>query len=121
MKTHIRILIYSVLFLLYLILTPFLLSLQSKLKTDLFITLGSGFAVFNIIYAFLVLKWTPLFNILYAVAIACLALFLALKISDLHLLSQYDPYDIKTAILSNAVLAIVFWEVVYQVKRKKFN
>lgn len=118
MKIHIRILIYSVLFLLYLILTPFLLSLQTKLKTDLFITLGSGFAVFNVIYAFLVLKWSPLFNILYAVAITCLALFLALKISDLHLFSQYDPYDIKTAILANAVFAIIFWEIVYQVRAR---
>ncbi|WP_163409736.1 hypothetical protein [Flavobacterium ajazii] len=119
MKTHIRILIYSVLFLLYLILTPFLLSLQSKLKTDFFITLSCGFAVFNIIYAFLVFRWKPLLNVLSAIAIACLALFLALKISDLHLFSQYDPYDIKTAIFANAVLSIVFWEIVYQVKKKK--
>ncbi|MEL1256085.1 hypothetical protein AAEO57_20005 [Flavobacterium sp. DGU38] len=119
MKTHIRILIYSLLFLLYLILTPFLLSLQSRLKTDLFITLAFGFAVLNTIYAFLVLKWRPLLNVLYAIAIACLALFLALKISDLHLFSKYDPYDIKTVILSNAVFAIVFWEVVYQVKIRK--
>ncbi|WP_417942113.1 hypothetical protein [Flavobacterium sp. RS13.1] len=121
MKAHIRILIYSVLFILYLILTTFFLSVQSKLKTDLYITLSCGFTVFNIIYAFLVLKWKPLLNIVFSVAIAFLALFLALKTSDLHLFSKYDPYDIKTAIMTNAVVSIVFWEIVYQVKvRKRF-
>lgn len=121
MKAHIRILIYSVLFILYLILTTFFLSVQSKLKTDLYITLSCGFTVFNIIYAFLVLKGKPLLNIVFSVAIAFLALFLALKTSDLHLFSKYDPYDIKTAIMTNAVVSIVFWEIVYQVKvRKRF-
>lgn len=119
MKIHIRVLIYSVLFILYLVLTTFFLSIQSKLKTDLYITLSCGFTIFNIIYAFLVLKWKPLLNIIFSVAIAFLALFLALKTSDLHLFSKYDPYDIKTAIMANAIVSIVFWEILYQVKVRK--
>lgn len=118
MKAHIRILIYSVLFFLYLIFTTFLPSLQSKLKTDFYITLGFGFAVFNVIYAFLILKWKPLLNIIFSISIAYLALFLALKTSDLHLFSKYDPYDIKTAIIANAVFSIIFWEVVFQLKKR---
>lgn len=121
MKVHIRILIYSVLFVLYLIVMGFFLSIQSKLKTDLYMTLSCGFTLFNTIYAFLVLKWKPLLNIVFSVAIAFLALFLALKTSDLNLFSVNDPYGIKTAIMTNAVVSIVFWEILYQVKiRKRF-
>jgi len=117
MKVHIRILIYSVLFVLYLIVMGFFLSIQSKLKTDLYMTLSCGFTLFNTIYAFLVIKWKPLLNILFSFAIA----FLALKTSDLNLFSVNDPYGIKTAIMTNAVVSIVFWEILYQVKiRKRF-
>ncbi|SHH24387.1 hypothetical protein [Flavobacterium defluvii] len=116
MKPQIRILLYSILFFLYLTSTPLILSLGEKLKTDPYITLGCGFAVFNLIYAFLALKWKPLLNILFAVAIATLSLFLALKFTNLHLLINYDPYQVKTAIFANAVFSIIFWEIVYQVK-----
>ncbi|MHC0440973.1 hypothetical protein [Flavobacterium sp. 3-210] len=116
MKPQIRILSYSILFFLYLISTPIILKIGEKLKTDPFVTLGFGYAVFNIIYAFIALKWKPLLNVIYAIAIASLALFLALKFTNLHLLFEYDPYQVKTAILANAVFAIIFWEIVYQVK-----
>ncbi|WP_343697220.1 hypothetical protein [Flavobacterium sp.] len=116
MKPQIRILLYSILFFLYLTSTPLILSLGEKLKTDPYITLGCGFAVFNLIYAFLALKWKPLLNILFAVGIAALSLFLALKFTNLHLLINYDPYQVKTAIFANAVFSIIFWEIVYQVK-----
>lgn len=118
MKLQIRILSYSILFFLYLSSTTLLLTLATELKTDTYVTLGCGFAVLNLIYAFLILKWSVLFNIIYSIAIACLALFLALKFSDLHLFSKYDPYDIKTAILMNAVFAVILWEIVYQVKMR---
>ncbi|WPO77048.1 hypothetical protein [Flavobacterium sp. KACC 22761] len=118
MKPQIRILSYSILFFLYLISTPIILKIGEKLKTDPFTTLGFGYAVFNIIYAFVALKWRPMLNILYAIAIATLALFLALKFTNLHLLFEYDPYQVKTAILANAVFAVIFWEIVYQVKSR---
>ena len=119
MKPQIRILIYSILFFLYLSSTPLLLTLGEKLKTDPFITLGCGFALLNLVYAFLALKWTVLLNIICAIAIAALALFLALKFTNLHLFLNYDPYQVKTAILANAVFSIVFWEIVYQFKIRK--
>ena len=119
MKPQIRILIYSILFFLYLSSTPLLLTLGEKLKTDPFITLGCGFALLNIVYAFFALKWTVLLNLFCAVAIAALALFLALKFTNLHLFLNYDPYQVKTAILANAVFSILFWEIVYQVKIRK--
>ncbi|KFF06254.1 hypothetical protein [Flavobacterium reichenbachii] len=121
MKPQIRILLYSILFFLYLTSTHFLLSLGEILKTDPYITLGCGFGVLNLIYAFLALKWKPLLNILCSAGIAALALFLALKFTNLHLFLKYDPYQVKTAIFTNAVLSIIFWEIVYQVKiRTKF-
>jgi len=70
-------------------------------------------------YAFLILKWKPLLNILCAVIIGSLSLFLALKFGDLHLFSNYDPYDIKTAIIANAIFSILSWEIVYQVKIRR--
>lgn len=119
MKPQIRILLYSILFFLYLTSTPLLLTLGEKLKTDPYKTLGCGFAVLNIIYAFLGLKWTALLNIICAVAIAALALFLALQFTNLHLFLDLDPYQVKTAIFANAVFSIVFWEIVYQIKNRK--
>ncbi|MFB3388755.1 hypothetical protein [Flavobacterium sp. LAR06] len=116
MKPQIRILIYSILFFLYLSSTPLLLTLGEKLKTDPFITLGCGFALLNLIYAFFALKWNVLLNIICSLAIAVFALFLALKFTNLHLFLNYDPYQVKTAILANAVFSIILWEIVYQLK-----
>jgi len=118
MKPQVRILSYSILFFLYLISTPIILKIGEKLKTDPFVTLGFGYAVFNIIYAFVALKWRLMLNILFAIAISTLALFLALQFTNLHLLIEYDPYQVKTAILANAVFAVIFWELVYQVKMR---
>lgn len=119
MKLQIRILIYSILFFLYLSTTSPLLSLGELLKTDPYITLGCGFAVLNLIYTFLALKWTPLLNVISAIVIAALSLYLAVQFANLHLLANYDPYLVKTAIFTNAILSILFWEIVYQVKSRK--
>jgi hypothetical protein len=119
MKSQIRLLIYSLLFFTYSISTSLLLTLGEKLKDHRFITLGCGFLLINIIFSFLVLKWTPLLNIICSILIATLALFLALRFGDLHLFSKYDPYGIKTALITNVVLSIVLWEIVYQVKTRK--
>lgn len=119
MKPQIRILLYSILFFLYLSSTSLLLSLGEILKTDPFITLGVGFGFLNLIYAFFALKWTTLLNIICSIIIASLALFLAIQFTNLHLFTNYDPYQVKTAIFANAVLSIIFWEIVYQIKIRK--
>ncbi len=119
MKPQVRILFYSILFFLYLTLTQYILSLGGVLKTDPYITLGCGFAVLNLIYAFLGLKWKPLLNVICAIAIAVLALFLALQFTNLHLVVKYDPYQVKTAIFANAIFSIIFWEILYQIKIKQ--
>lgn len=119
MKPQIRILLYSILFFLYLSSTSALLLLGEKLKTDPYITLGCGFAVLNLIYAFFALKWTPLLNVICSVIIASLSLFLALQIANTHLFVKYDPYLVKTAIFANAAFSILFWEIVYQVKIRR--
>lgn len=119
MKPQIRILLYSILFFLYLSTTSLLLSLGEMLKTDPFITLGFGFAILNLIYSFLALKWTLLLNIICSIVIASLALFLAVQFTNLHWFTKYDPYQVKTAIMANAVISIIFWEIVYQIKSRK--
>ncbi|WP_264523166.1 hypothetical protein [Flavobacterium sp. N502536] len=119
MKIQIRILLYAILFFLYLTSTSLLLSLGERLKTDPYITLGCGFAVLNIIYSFLGLKWKPVLNVVCSIVIAALSLYLAVQFANLHLLSKYDPYLVKTAIFTNAILSILFWEIVYQVKIRK--
>lgn len=119
MKPQIRVLLYSILFFLYLSATSSLLSLGEILKTDPYLTLGCGFAILNLIYAFSALKWTPLINIISSIGIAALALFLALKFANLHLLVNYDPYLVKTAIFANALLSIIFWEIIYQAKIRR--
>ena len=118
MKPQIRILIYSILFFTYSFSTSLFLTLGEKLKDYRFITLGCGFLLINLIYSFLILKWTPLLNIVCSVIIAPLALFLALKFGDLHLFSQYDAYGVKTALMANALFSVIFWEIVYQIKTK---
>ncbi len=119
MKPQVRILFYSILFFLYLTLTQYILSLGSILKTDPYITLGCGFAVLNLIYAFFGLKWKPVLNIICSIGIAALSIFLALKFTNLHLFIDYDPYQVKTAIFANALFSIIFWEIVYQIKIRK--
>ncbi|WP_166919542.1 hypothetical protein [Flavobacterium poyangense] len=119
MKPQIRILLYSLLFLTYSFSTSLLLELGEKLKDHRFITLGCGFLLINIIFSFLVLKWTPLLNIICSIAIAVLALFIALKIGDLHLFPKYDAYGVKTALMANAILSVLFWEIVYRIKNRK--
>lgn len=118
MKPQIRILLYSILFFLYLTATSVFLSLGEILKTEPYVTLGVGFACINLIYAFFGLKWKPILNIICSVAIAALGIFLALKFTNLHLFVNYDPYQVKTAIFSNALFSIIFWEIVYQVKSR---
>lgn len=118
MKPQIRILIYSILFFTYSFSTSLLLTLGEKLNDHRFITLGCGFLLINLVFSFLILKWTPLLNIACSVIIAVLALFLALKFGDLHLFSKYDAYGIKTALMANALFSILLWEIAYQVKIK---
>ncbi|CAD0009656.1 hypothetical protein [Flavobacterium chungangense] len=118
MKAHIRILIYSVLFLLYLISTSLLLLLSEKLGVTAYITLGCGFTALNIVYSFIVLKWIPLLNVACSIVIALLSLFLALRFGELELFPNNDPYGIITSIIANAVFSIVFWEAVFQLKKK---
>jgi hypothetical protein len=119
MKPQIRILIYSLLFFTYSFSTSLLLALGEKLQDHRFITLGCGFLLINLIFSFFILKWTPLLSIISSIVIAALALFLALRFGDLHLFSKYDAYGIKTALMANAGLSILFWEIVYQVKSRK--
>ncbi|MEP6931923.1 MAG: hypothetical protein ABI850_18010 [Flavobacterium sp.] len=119
MKAQIRILIYSILFLTYSFSTSFFLLLGEKLSDHRFITLGCGFALINIAFSFLILKWTPLLNIICSIVIAASALFLALRFGDLHLFSKYDAYGIKTALMANAVFSVLFWEIAYQIKAKR--
>lgn len=74
-----------------------------------------GFAVLNIPYSFMSLRWGIWQNILISIIISFISLFLALKIGDLRLFPN-DDYGILTSIISNAVLAVFFWEVAYQAK-----
>ncbi|MCP2027328.1 hypothetical protein L1276_002485 [Flavobacterium sp. HSC-32F16] len=120
MKLYIRVLIYCVMVIIYFFSTVALIKLDQILKLkELFITLGFGFTLINIAYSFLILKWKPELNIIFSIVIASLCLFLALKFANLNLFSSYDAYNIMTAILSNAVFSIIFWEILYQVKTRK--
>ncbi|MBF7090993.1 hypothetical protein IUY40_05525 [Flavobacterium sp. ALJ2] len=119
MKLQIRILAYSILFFTYSFSTSYLLALGEKLKDHRFITLGCGFLLINLIFSFFVLKWKPILNIVYSAIIAFLALYVALKFGDLHLFPKYDAYGVKTALMTNAVLSILFWEAAYQIKSRK--
>lgn len=119
MKPQIRILIYSLLFFTYSFSTSLLLEIGEKLKDHRFITVGCGFLIINLAFSFLVLKWKPLLNIICSILIAALSLYLALRFGDLHLFEKYDPYGIKSALMANAVLSILFWEIAYQIKAKK--
>ena len=119
MKTEIRIVSYLIMLVIYWFSTSFLISLEEILKIDkVFLTLGFGFALINIAYSFLILKWTNLLNIFCSILIASLSLFLALKIGNLELFPSFDPYGILTSIITNDLLSIIFWETTYQIKTK---
>lgn len=119
MKLQLRILIYSVLFFTYSLSTSLFLELGEKLKDHRFITLGCGFLLINLIFSFMVLKWSPLLNIVCSAIIASLALYLALQIGDLHFFRKFDAQGIKTALMTNAILSVLFWEIAYQIKTKR--
>ncbi|MBF4466178.1 hypothetical protein [Flavobacterium sp. LC2016-12] len=119
MKSENRIISYLIMLVIYWFSTSFLISLDEILKIDkVFITLGFGFALINIAYSFLILKWTTLLNIFCSILIASLSLFLALEIGNLGLFPSFDPYGILTSIITNALLSIIFWETTYQIKTK---
>lgn len=119
MKVQNRVIYYLVMLIIYWFATSLLISLDSTLHiNNVFITLGFGFTLINIIHSFFILKWTILLNVLFSIVIALLSLFLALKFGDLHIFSKYDAYNILTAIISNALFSIVLWEIVFQVKTK---
>lgn len=120
MKPRLRIFIYPLLAVLYFSSTFLFIYIDTQLQIyELFITVPCGFIIINIFYTFLVLKLKPFLNILSAVIIPFLSLFLALKFSDLHIFSRYDAYDIGTTIIANAVFPIMFWEIIYQIKIRK--
>jgi predicted membrane channel-forming protein YqfA (hemolysin III family) len=122
MKLQNRIINYLVMFVIYYFTTFLLMSLDEHLEIHkVFIILVCGFTLINIFHSFLILKWTTLFNTLCSIIIAWLSLFLALKLADLHLFSKYDDYDVLTAIISNAVFSIMFWEIAYQTKVKMIS
>lgn len=119
MKSQNRIISYLIMLVIYWFSTSFLISLDEILKIDkVFITLGFGFALINIAYSFLILKWTNLLNIFCSILIASLSLFLSLKIGHLGWFPSFDPYGILTSIITNALLSIIFWETTYQIKTK---
>jgi len=45
-------------------------------------------------------------------------LFFALKVGDLILLPNYDPYGISISIICNALFSVLLWEVTYLLKCK---
>jgi len=120
MKINLRILNYIILFVTYWFCTSIFITLDEKLNIDnVFLTMGVGFVLLNILNAFIALKLKPFLNIVVAIIIASLSLFLAIQIGH-AVSSPNDPYGILTAILSNISLSIIFWEIAFQFKIK-FN
>ncbi|MGK4568716.1 hypothetical protein [Flavobacterium sp. 3HN19-14] len=77
--------------------------------------------VLNLVYASMFLKLKVLWSIPCSILISCLSLFIALTLIDHNLYSDArDPYGIMTAIVYNAILPILFWEIIFQIK-KYFN
>ena len=119
MRIELRIIIYFGLLILYWFSTSWLITLDTILKTDdVFRTLRIGFVVIGLLYTFLILKLTILWNIAASVIVLLTSLFFALKVGDLILLPNYDPYGISISIICNALFSVLLWEVTYLLKCK---
>lgn len=119
MRIELRIIIYFGLSVLYWFLTSWLISLDTILETnDLFRTLRIGFVGVGLLYTFLILRLTILWNIVASVIVALVSLFFALKVGNLILLPNYDPYGISISIICNALFSVILWEVIYLLKCK---
>jgi hypothetical protein len=117
MKLQIRIIVYILLAIVYFLLTLFFMFIDSRFKiNELLTTVPCSFVLINIIYTFLILKLKPILNIISAIIIPFLSLYLAFQFADLHLFSHYDAYDIATTIIANIIFPILFWEIIYQLK-----
>ena len=117
MKLKYRLLSYVILFVIYIFTALPLAGLNSIWKVNnINATVASGFFIINALYAFIVLKLKFYFNIVVAAIISTLSLYVAFEISEMDLFSR-DPYGIATAIISNALLSIIFWEIAFSVKK----
>ncbi|MGH2666455.1 hypothetical protein [Flavobacterium sp.] len=119
MKIKFRILNYIVLIVLYLLCTELFIKLDEALHVDsVLLTLGAGFFLLNTLNAFITLKLKPILNITIALFIASLSLYSAVQIGAAEFFPNADPYGILTAILSNIILSILFWEIAHQLKTR---
>ena len=104
---------------LYWFSTSLFISFDTILKTnDVFTTLRIGFVVIGLLYTFLILRLTILWNIVASVVISLASLFFALKVGNLILLPNYNPYGISISIICNALFSVILWEVTYLLKCK---
>lgn len=113
-----RLLFYIIFFILYAFLSWPMTIFQS-IFVNLYVSLIVGFGILNSIFAFLFLKWNTILNILAAFTIAGIGVFAIFLSFKLKLAPNSDAYGIGTAILSNAIVSIILWEITYQIIRVK--
>ncbi len=118
MRIKKRILIYIILFVAYWLLLLGTLALADYYD-DIYTAIIISFSIFNIIYAFVFLKLNAILNIITSIIIACIGLFLAVKIMDNGFYPHnVDPYGMATAVSCYALFSIIIWEIAYQLKVK---
>ena len=114
-----RIFIYIIFFVIYCALAFPIASIQDIFKvgsTELMLFLGFG--ILNVLFAFYFLKWNKTLNIILSFLISFVALSVVHLVSKFHLEPDWDAYGIYTAIITNALTSILFWEVTFQIKKK---
>ncbi len=116
MKPKFRIINYTILFLAYYFGTA--LVLRMGVLYNAVVTVGLCYMLINIINAFVVVKLKFYWNLLLAIVMTVCCLFIALRIGNLDPFPNFDPYGILTTVVSNAILSIVCWEIIYRVKLK---
>lgn len=111
-----RLVIYCFFFLVYTILSWPITGLQLIFE-NLYVSLIFGFGLINSIFSYLFLKEKILMNMLVGFTIALfgtLSIYLGLKF---EIAPSSDAYGIKTAIISNAIISIILWEITFQIFR----
>ncbi len=82
---------------------------------NVFIGLFTLFLFLNLVFGKIFLKTKMIFLIIPSTVIPAVSLYIALSLPDRILFPAIDPYGVMTAIISNGLISVILWEIVYHI------
>ena len=120
MKIKQKILIYSVIFILYITLTISFFKASEYVDFDPFYPLLFFLGIINCSYLFKYLKLPLWLSIFFSVIVVALSVICSFKTVDFGLYPESDSYGIMSSIIYYGIFTIIFLEIIYHT-RNRFN